>query len=1364
MENSRFIKLHILLPWGGLLLGIANPLFIFAYDDDTTHPALTQEIVTFYNAHVPAHAISPEDTEHIITGSKNEDEFGRWMRHYYDPVHNRGLTYLGAQWQSSKEWAQDTITQATYKMQDYPERTLYGRVKDYFSGETDYSWERAIYEYTWGDKKRGLEALGHVLHLIEDASVPDHTRDDPHPGFDTTIQQKFSSIAPDILISFLGSHDSLNGSPYEGFAVFARGSISVQPRDKSPVHLNSLNEYFDIMAGYSNGKFFSRDTILNSNYEQPIVAKFGKEKLTNGITYTFAYANEGHRLFRTDKQLEWRSVLTDVEKSSLYLHDYDNLILTDYWNLLSKQAVLHGAGVVKLFFDEVEKEKHNKELYAKNRSWLGRQVDSFKSVVFGLAGAIYGSSVKLSDLDDDAVEPSPSASPSPSVSPLLSPSSLPSPSISQGRSPSPLVSPRASIGPSSSPWPLISQSFSEGESPFRSPVASPLPSPSPRILLISFASSPIRIISGAASAGPAPASSLSSDIPTFSRMLGHSSEPDTSPVPSRSPDASPSPKLSPSPSPSSSPNPSEESTPAPSPAPAPVPRPQMSFSVDECVTSLASDGCLVTALELHLSWSATSSAPIEYYRISCQTNGEACPNFAYDPTTATSTAYSTHRDNSAYAFTAVAVDQRQEESNPQTFVVDVATRPLVINEIARAGTGKTPALAKDEWVELYNPTLRTITLDGLILSSPSNPSFRVPLAGTISPRGFYLIERADDTTISDIQADLVADFGNGLSDSGETLVLMASSSGAVLDKTPSCSGWCPGTAGDTPRTMERFNPQGVGDDPRNWGTSGSFIARGRNADGQPIGGTPRSRNSINYLITFPSSAFEHSATLTKADSPFIVPTDYEVRASVELTLEPGVVIKFMPNASLTVRGTISVQGIEAEPIVFTSFFDDAFGGDIAGDATSTAPSAGDWRSLRIVNGGSVGLEHAILRYGGNPDTPFGHHRAILHVDNASATVKNSVIEFSKQHGVYLAQSDAVIEHTTIGSNRFHQNMDSAGIMAVDGQITIANSTISDNTVGIALVTAGSAHDMRIEGNLFTGNVQEAVHVNGTHPVFAGNRARENGLNAVLLDSAAVTQDHVLSANLPYVIRTVEYPVQEGKTLTLEPGVIVKLEGDGSIMVRGTLRALGTHTLPIVFTSIHDDTCGLEIACGDVDSATTTPKAGDWRTLRVERGGSMELEHVIVRYGGNPDTPLNRYRANVYVNNGTINLRDSLIEHSRHYGVYLVESHAEIKQSTIRSHAFHPNSDSAGIYARDGDVLIEGNTIRDNTLGSILASGGNSHTIRVEENLFEHNAMEPILINGAHPFIANNTFRANGINVIATSSAWSYDDGGGNVFE
>lgn len=79
MENFRPIKSFYYFFIGGTLL--AFPFFISAYDDATTHRALTQEIVKFFNIHYPQSVISSEDAELMIQGSKDEDVFGRWMRH-----------------------------------------------------------------------------------------------------------------------------------------------------------------------------------------------------------------------------------------------------------------------------------------------------------------------------------------------------------------------------------------------------------------------------------------------------------------------------------------------------------------------------------------------------------------------------------------------------------------------------------------------------------------------------------------------------------------------------------------------------------------------------------------------------------------------------------------------------------------------------------------------------------------------------------------------------------------------------------------------------------------------------------------------------------------------------------------------------------------------------------------------------------------------------------------------------------------------------------------------------------------------------------------------------------------------------------
>src|SRR3989338_205672 len=90
MENSRFlIKSFYTIIWGGTLFVL--PFFTFGYDDKTTHPALTQEIVKFFNASYPEKQINNTDAEKIIQGSIDEDTQTRWLYHFYDPVYNRGL-------------------------------------------------------------------------------------------------------------------------------------------------------------------------------------------------------------------------------------------------------------------------------------------------------------------------------------------------------------------------------------------------------------------------------------------------------------------------------------------------------------------------------------------------------------------------------------------------------------------------------------------------------------------------------------------------------------------------------------------------------------------------------------------------------------------------------------------------------------------------------------------------------------------------------------------------------------------------------------------------------------------------------------------------------------------------------------------------------------------------------------------------------------------------------------------------------------------------------------------------------------------------------------------------------------------------
>jgi phage gpG-like protein len=182
-----------------------------------------------------------------------------------------------------------------------------------------------------------------------------------------------------------------------------------------------------------------------------------------------------------------------------------------------------------------------------------------------------------------------------------------------------------------------------------------------------------------------------------------------------------------------------------------------------------------------------------------------------------------------------------------------AWRPtVVINEVAWSGT---PASSADEWLELYNATDEDIDLSGWTLSWAEGEVmiYFSEVAGNtkeirrsrIPARGFYILERTDDTTISDIDADLI--YKGTLDNAGGTIILK-DAAGNIIDTANGDGGeWPGGTAsrGEPPyASMERIDatkPDADG----NWGTNNGQIRNGLDAKGNPINGTPGRPNSVS---------------------------------------------------------------------------------------------------------------------------------------------------------------------------------------------------------------------------------------------------------------------------------------------------------------------------------------------------------------------------------------------------------------------------------------------------------------------------------------------------------------------------------------
>ena len=221
----------------------------------------------------------------------------------------------------------------------------------YFANGGNRAWDVALSYYIKGDIKEAYVTLGHILHIAEDLSVPDHTRDDTHA-------------------QNLGGDE---GSPYEQYtAKYTPETIkslkiveTLKASGASPAKFNSPEEYLVAMATYSNRYFFSKDTVNDSRYLNPKITAendsfvYGRDE--NGMEFPLAIVSNT----KTNN--------TNPKKEYLlrYRAEYFS-ILDSYFYRLSKQAVLNGAGLVALFKRQAEDAKFNQEFFVDDRHTLAK--------------------------------------------------------------------------------------------------------------------------------------------------------------------------------------------------------------------------------------------------------------------------------------------------------------------------------------------------------------------------------------------------------------------------------------------------------------------------------------------------------------------------------------------------------------------------------------------------------------------------------------------------------------------------------------------------------------------------------------------------------------------------------------------------------------------------------------------------------------------------------------------------------------------------------------------------------------------------------------------------------------------------------
>ena len=187
-----------------------------------------------------------------------------------------------------------------------------------------------------------------------------------------------------------------------------------------------------------------------------------------------------------------------------------------------------------------------------------------------------------------------------------------------------------------------------------------------------------------------------------------------------------------------------------------------------------------------------------------------------------------------------------------------------------------------------------------------------------------------------------------------------------------------------------------------------------------------------FIIQTTSGAISADQTWL-SDMVYHVIGNITVTSGATLTILPGAIIKFDSGCSLIVNsgGKLVAEGNSAQPIVFTSVKDDAYGGDTNEDDGEYGPQSGEWEAIKI-KGGTATLNYTKILYGGS--NANNSDDGAVYVASGSMTLKNSVVAHAKLVGIHSGSGatlnvvNSVIEDCMYGThNGNYTNCTFAGL-------------------------------------------------------------------------------------------------------------------------------------------------------------------------------------------------------------------------------------------------------------------------------------------------------------------------------------------------
>lgn len=532
------------------------------------------------------------------------------------------------------------------------------------------------------------------------------------------------------------------------------------------------------------------------------------------------------------------------------------------------------------------------------------------------------------------------------------------------------------------------------------------------------------------------------------------------------------------------------------------------------------------------------------------------------------------------------------------------------------------------------------------------------------------------------------------------------------------------------------------------------------------------------------------------EHPYAIRGDVTVADGTSLSLEPGSILKFNTNTQLIVYGALVAEGTPTDQIVFTSYRDDSRGGDTNGDGTTT-PVAGDW--LRVdFNSADAGtsMSDCVIGYAGQQYQvccwSSYYHAIILqgsgsHVSFARCTVSNTYASASGNSyafaiwikpGVAVDMSGVTVMASSVDGIRNEGTLTMTGCRVQSsgrdgiystGPLSVRNSRITGNGgQGLYTTSAGGVavadtcynnqyglnfgdgiqpaefHDNVSYGNSICDYV---VPVSEVDDVWLENQSDDSGVIGIRSGSIA-SDTQWIDDYVYHVYGNLTVPFD--KTLTLEPGTVMKFDAGFNMTVNGRLVAEGTQGDEIVFTSVKDDAYGGNTNGDGVSSGVP----GDWQ--QIQFGGTSgtnegcTMQHCKVRYAGSAHGSGNVDREGVHLASGAhVTMTDCEVERTATGSTnnFALAAYAGADLALSDTYVHHNNG--VGIYVADSLSSVVGCLAANNgaygfyvhpdIVGEVadrdsLSANGNANSISVLGGTITHDDAWP----ATYPYVINGT--------------------------